>query len=58
MKLSYFNWIAEVCRLMNQPKEYGANLVEDPSWFGCWDDGMTPEEALAEYKEYNENIVD
>jgi len=36
---------------MGKPKEYGANLVEGVNWFGCWDDGMTPEDAVAEARE-------
>ena len=26
----------------------GVKIVQDPNWFGCFDDGMTPEEAIEE----------
>lgn len=27
-----------------------AKLLNDPSWFFCFDDGLTPEEAVEEFK--------
>lgn len=29
-----------------------AELLNDPSWFFCFDDGLTPELAVAEYQKY------
>ena len=46
----YFKWIYAVSLLLNVN---GADLIDDPNWFGCYDDGMTPEEAVAEYKAFN-----
>lgn len=45
----FFEWVAKCCDLLGKPKSYGVNLFpeKDPSWFGCFDDGMTPEEAVA-----------
>jgi hypothetical protein len=51
MRNQYFEWLAKVCILMGQPIAYGATLIEDQDWFGCFDDGMTPEEAFNEAKE-------
>jgi hypothetical protein len=50
LKKHYYEWIAEVCVLLGKPKEYGAELVQDVNWFGCWDDGMSAEDAVAEAK--------
>ena len=44
----YFEWTADVCKLMGKPLEYGNELVKDPNWFGCWDDRMTPQQAIDE----------
>lgn len=46
----YFTWIADVCALLNWEKKDGADLVEDVSWFGCFDDGMSSSAAIAEAK--------
>lgn len=46
----YFTWIANVCMLLGWERLAGADLVEDVSWFGCFDDGMTPEAAIEEAK--------
>lgn len=46
----YFKWIADVCALLGWEKAEGADLVEDVSWFGCFDDGMSPSAAVAEAK--------
>jgi hypothetical protein len=39
---------ATLLGIQDTPDE--APLVEDPSWYGCFDDGLTPEEAVAEFK--------
>jgi len=52
-KLSYFEWIKEICKLLNRPAEDGGILVEDVSWFGCYDDGMSPQQAIDEATEKN-----
>ena len=44
----YFEWIAECCKELNWDKREGASLVEDVSWFACYDDGMTAKEAVDE----------
>lgn len=48
----FFQWVAKCCALLGKPPEWGANLMpsEDPSWFFCYDDKMTPEEAVAKYR--------
>lgn len=49
---NFFQWVYECCKLMGKDKDYGHNLLpaKDPSWYWCFDDGMTPEEAVAKYK--------
>ena len=42
----YFKWIAQCCKELNWETKEGDQLVEDPNWFGCYDDGMTPKEAV------------
>ena len=44
----FFSWIYECSKILGVA---GESLVEDPSWYWCYDDGMTPEEATEEYKE-------
>jgi hypothetical protein len=51
MKEKYFEFIAECCKLLGKPGEYGVLLVEDKSWFAAFDDGMTAEDAVKEFKE-------
>jgi hypothetical protein len=48
----FFQWVAECCTLLGKPREFGENLMpeKDISWWACFDDGMTPEAAVAEYK--------
>lgn len=47
----YFKWIVEVCRCMGLPSKMGVHFVQDPNWYGCYDDGMSPEAALQEAKD-------
>jgi hypothetical protein len=51
MKKNFFEWIAECCRLLGKDKMYGATLLEDPNWAAAWDDGLTEEAAVKEFKE-------
>lgn len=44
----YFEWIAECCKELHWDIGRGAELIEDPSWFGCYDDGMTAASAVEE----------
>ena len=52
MKTSYFEFIREVCILQGKPVIEGKDMINDPNWFGCWDDGMTPEDSIKEYNEF------
>jgi predicted RNase H-like HicB family nuclease len=51
MRNRYFEFIEKCGELLGRNIEQQADMVEDVSWFGCYDDGMTPEEAVKEYKE-------
>ena len=46
----FFSWVVECCALLGWRREEGERLFPgaDPSWFFCYDDGMSPEEAVAE----------
>jgi hypothetical protein len=51
----YFGWLKRVRELLD--KASGPDDADDflkmanyVSWFGCFDDGMTPEQAVAEFK--------
>lgn len=46
----FFTWITAVGGIAGWSKDEIAQRVSDPSWFFCFDDGMTPEQALAEAK--------
>lgn len=49
---SFFEWVAECCKLLGWAKVDGAKMMPDydPCWYGCYDDGMSPEGAVAKYK--------
>ncbi len=36
---------------MGLPSKMGVHFVQDPNWYGCYDDGMSPEAALQEAKD-------
>ncbi len=44
----YFEWISQCCRELNWDIRDGNRLVQDINWFACYDDGMSPEEAVDE----------
>ena len=46
----FFTWLKKVGELAGWSTEETAKRVEDPSWFYCYDDGMKPEDAVAEAK--------
>jgi hypothetical protein len=45
---SYLRRCATLLGIKDTPDE--SYLVEDPSWHGCYDDGWSPEAAVAEFK--------
>ena len=50
--MTFFEWVAKCCDLMGKPRSYGKEMLPDidPSWFYCYDDGLSPEEAVEEAK--------
>lgn len=50
MKKSFFEWIAECTRLLGKNIKYGALLCEDPNWSAAWDDGLSEEAAIKEWR--------
>lgn len=51
--LGFFIFIKRSGELLGMDAEEAASLIDDPSWFFCYDDGLTPEQAVAEYKSKN-----
>ena len=47
----FFRFIQECGKLLGKNDKETAELLKDPSWFFCFDDGMTPENAVQEYRE-------
>lgn len=47
----YNKWIFEVITKLKINPVDGEQLFRDPNWFACYDDGMTPDEAIAEATE-------
>lgn len=46
----YFTWLAAVCDEMGWPRARGRKMINDVSWHGCFDDGMSPVQAANEYR--------
>lgn len=46
----WFSWLFEVGRIAGWTVDQTADRVNDVSWFGCFDDGMTPQQAYDEAK--------
>lgn len=46
--MKYYEWIAQCCKELNWDIREGEKLVEDVNWFGCYDDGMSPKDAVDE----------
>ncbi|CAK0759811.1 hypothetical protein CCP1ISM_930006 [Azospirillaceae bacterium] len=53
-KLPFFEWVKECCKELKWDVKEGVKLLPeaDPSWFYCYDDGMTPEAAVKEYLDH------
>ena len=50
-KPAYFVFIKKCGELLGRTIEEQASMVPDPNWYGCFDDGMTPEEAVEEFRQ-------
>lgn len=46
----YFTFLRECGLLLGKNDEETSKLVDDPSWFACFDDGLAPADAVREYK--------
>ena len=55
MRDQFFTFIRECGKLLGKNDKETASLLEDPSWFFCFDDGMTPREAVNEYLQKTKN---
>ena len=47
---AFFTWIHKVGEICGWSNEETADRISDRSWFFCYDDGMSPEAAVAEAK--------
>ena len=47
---AFFQWVADCCDLLGRSIEDGEAMMphNDPCWYFCYDDGMTPAGAVAE----------
>ena len=50
-KFQFFAWIRECGELLGMTDRESAALILDRSWFFAFDDGLTPQEAVEEYRE-------
>jgi hypothetical protein len=56
----YFTFIKRCRELLGKTStaedadDFGA-MCNDVSWFGCYDDGLTPEQAVAEFNRKTKN---
>ena len=60
-KRRFFEWVSECCKELGWPIEKGIFMVTDSSWYFCYDDGMTPKEAVEECLSklgLDENLLD
>lgn len=50
MSSRFFDWVEACTALLGWPLEQGVEMLpeNDPCWFFCYDDGMSPEEAVRE----------
>lgn len=50
MKISFFEWVFLCTKELGWDPKDGYKMLpaEDISWFNCYDDGLTPKEAVAE----------
>lgn len=49
----FFEYIKECCLLLDEPvEEFGINMLPktDISWYCAFEDGLTPTQAVSEYK--------
>ncbi len=48
--MRFYDWIESCCNLLGWSTEQGVQLTPevDPCWYWCYDDGMSPEMAVAE----------
>lgn len=51
----FFTFLRECGRLLGKNDEETSKLVDDPSWFACFDDGLAPADAVREYKAHLES---
>ena len=48
--VKFFEWVANCCTKLGKDRKYGVLLCEDPNWLAAFKDGMTEDEAIAEFK--------
>ena len=51
--VKYEAFVREVRELLGRDDLGEANfrgMCKDPNWFACWNDGLTPEQAVTEFR--------
>lgn len=51
----FFMFIRECGKLLAKNDEETSKLLDDPSWYYCFVDGMTPQESVKEYLQNTKN---
>ncbi len=52
MRDQFFTFIRECGKILGKNDEETSKLLDDQSWFYCFDDGMTPQETVGMYLRY------
>jgi hypothetical protein len=48
--INFYEWISRCCYILNKDVKYGVILIEDINWYSSWNDGLSPSEAVEEFK--------
>ena len=45
--LKYISWLEDVCAVLGwPPQSYLQSLMEDTTWYLCYEEALTPQEAV------------
>lgn len=45
-KLSYFQFVEELCKILDWPRKDGIVFVEDAAFQECWNNNISPRDAI------------
>lgn len=52
-KTLYYAWFKDCMEIMGASEKQHDKLFENSHWWYCYDDGLSPKEAVAEFKKNN-----